>query len=170
MKKIYYTLTTVVCVFLIIISNRTQAQSTQPKLDQMELMKQFLGNWKGEIGKDTMMIFSFTSFGQAFEFNSTIFTKEKTLSSGKEIYGYNKKYDKIVIAAIGNTSPKINLYAGWFSSKDTGNLVGYQYISNPDESSYKVQWIFVPPDSAKRIVFRNNKAVSMSTYFREKNK
>jgi hypothetical protein len=51
MKKLC--LTTVVFVFLMFISNVIQAQSTQTKLNQVELAKQFLGTWQGNTGKDT---------------------------------------------------------------------------------------------------------------------
>ncbi len=45
---------------------QVQAQTTQTKLDQMELMKQYLGIWKGELAKDTVMILNFTSYGTYF--------------------------------------------------------------------------------------------------------
>jgi hypothetical protein len=159
---------TLVSIILLLCTNGILAQTTQPKLNQMELMKEFLGVWKGEIAKDTVMIMNFTSFGKAIENNYKITVKDKILYSGKEIYGYNQKYDKIVVAAIHDNSPQMGLYAAWFSSKDTGNLVGYQYLSNPEKSTYKIQWIIIPPDSSKRIVIQNKNVVSVSTYFREK--
>lgn len=155
-------------VLLLLCALGVQAQTTQPKLNQMELMKQPLGIWKGELAKDTVMIMNFTSFGLAIEDNYKIATKDKILYSGKEIYGYNQKYDKIILAAISDNSPNIDLMAIWFSSKDTMNLVGYQYLTNPEKSPFKMQWILMPPDSAKRIVYQNNKVISVSTYFREK--
>ena len=157
-----------VAITLLLWTNGIYAQTTQPKLNQMELMKNFLGIWKGELKKDTVMIMNFTSYGKAIEDNYKIVTKDKILYSGKEIYGYNQKYDKIICAAISDNSPKITLMACWYSSKDTGNLVAYQYLSNPETSTFKIQWIIIPPDSSKRIVLQNNKVVSVSTYFREK--
>ena len=163
-----FLLTTMTVLFLLLLTIEVQAQTTQTKLDQMELMKQPLGIWKGELAKDTVMIMNFTSFGLAIEDNYKIATKDKILYSGKEIYGYNKKYDKIILAAISDNSPNIDLMAIWFSSKDTMNLVGYQYLSNPEKSTFKIQWILIPADSAKRIVYQNNKVISVSTYFRVK--
>lgn len=157
-----------IAVFLLLISNGIQAQTTDTKLNQMELMKQYLGIWKGEVAKDTVMILNFTSYGKAVENNYKIVIKDKILYSGKEIYGYNPKYDKIILAAVTDYSPRISLAACWFSSKDTGNLVGYQYLANPEKDNNKMQWILIPPDSAKRIVYQNNKVISVSTYFREK--
>ena len=83
-------------VLLLLGANVAQAQTTQPKLNAMESMKQYLGIWKGEVAKDTVMILNFTSYGQTIEDNYKIVTKGKVLFSGKEIYGYNQKYDKII--------------------------------------------------------------------------
>ena len=162
-------LTTMTVVFIQCFTVGIQAQITQTKLDQLELMKQCLGVWKGELSKDTIMIMNWTSFGKAIEDNYKIVTKDKILYSRKAIYGYDEKSDKIVVAAISDNSSSIDLMAIWFSSMDTANLVGYQYLSNPEKSNFKMQWILIPPDSAKRIVINNNKVVSVSTFFREKN-
>ncbi len=164
-----FCLTTLIVAILLLCTNEIQAQTTQTKLDQIELMKQCLGIWKGELAKDTIMIMNWTSYGKAIEDDYKIVTKDKILYSRKAIYGYDQKYDKIVTAAITDNSPNIDLMAIWFSSKDTANLVGYQYISNPEKSNFKMQWIFIQSDSAKRIIINNNKIVSVSTFFREKN-
>ncbi|MGZ5548656.1 MAG: hypothetical protein ACXWFZ_11980 [Nitrososphaeraceae archaeon] len=166
MKK--YFLTTVIVFILFLCTTGIQAQTSDTKLDQIELMKQCLGIWKGELAKDTIMIMNWTSYGKAIEDDYKIVTKDKILYSRKAIYGYDQKNDKIVAAAITDNSPNIDLMAIWFSSKDTANLVGYQYLSNPEKSNFKMQWILIPPDSAKRIVIYNNKVVSVSTFFREK--
>jgi hypothetical protein len=164
--KTFYS-TAMIFAFLLLYSNGIHAQTTT-KLDQMALMKQYLGIWKGEVAKDTVMILNFTPFGKAIEDNYKLVTKGKILFSGKEIYGYNQEYDKIIIASLTDYSPEIGLGVGWVISKDTGNVVGYQYLSNPEKDNNKVQWILIPPDSAKRIVYQNNKLISVSRFFREK--
>jgi len=156
-------------VFIQCFTVGIQAQATQTKLDQIELMKQCLGVWKGELAKDTIMIMNWTSYGKASEDNYKVVTKDKILYSRKAIYGYDQEYDKIVVAAITDNSPNIDLMAIWFSSKDTANLVEYEYLSNPEKSNFKMQWILITPDSAKRIVIYNNKVESASTFLREKN-
>jgi hypothetical protein len=166
MKK--YLLTTMIVFILFLCTTGIQAQTADTKLDQIELMKQCLGIWKGELAEDTIMIMNWTSYGKASEDNYKVVTKDKILYSRKAIYGYDQKYDKIVVAAITDNSPNIDLMAIWFSSKDTANLVEYQYLSNPEKSNFKMQWIFIQSDSAKRIVIYNNKVVSVSTFFREK--
>jgi hypothetical protein len=168
MKKIC--LTTLIELLVLFCTTELQAQNTAPKLDQMELLKQCLGIWKGELAKDTIMIMNWTSYGKAIEDNYKVVTKGKILYSRKAIYGYDEKHDKIVAAAITNNSTSLDLMAIWFSSKDTANLVEYQYLSNPEKSNFKSQWILVPPDTMKRIVIQNNTVVSVSILVREKNK
>jgi hypothetical protein len=165
----FFCLTLSVAVFLLSLLNGVQAQPTTTKLNQVELMQQLLGTWKGELAKDTIMVMNWTSYGKASEDNYKVVTKDKILYSRKAIYGYDQKYDKIVVAAIADNSPNIDLMAIWFSSKDTANLVEYEYLSNPEKSNFKMQWILITPDSAKRIVIYNNKVESVSTFLREKN-
>ncbi len=61
MKK--FCLTISIAVFLLICTNELQAQTTQTKLNQVELMKQLEGSWTGEIGKDTIDNYNFKPVG-----------------------------------------------------------------------------------------------------------
>jgi hypothetical protein len=51
MKKSLAALT--INLFLFICSPKILAQTTQTTLNQVELMKQFVGTWQRDIGKDT---------------------------------------------------------------------------------------------------------------------
>ena len=62
-------LTTVICAFLLFICNGIQAQTTQTKLNQVELMKQWLGTWQGDIGKDTVDLWEGKLYGKAVIIN-----------------------------------------------------------------------------------------------------
>jgi hypothetical protein len=98
MKTLFLTAMTV--VFLLCLTIGVQAQTTQTKLDQVELMKQFLGTWKYELAKDTTIISEFTPFGTAIEDNYQIVTKGKILDSGNELLGYDKNSDRIITARL----------------------------------------------------------------------
>jgi hypothetical protein len=50
MKPFYLNIT--IIVFLVLYTNRIQAQPSQTGLNQTELSKQFLGTWKAEVTKD----------------------------------------------------------------------------------------------------------------------
>ena len=49
--------------FLIVIASQANAQTTQPELNQVDLIKQLIGNWKSEINKDTVEYMETKSYG-----------------------------------------------------------------------------------------------------------
>ena len=55
------------------------AQSSQQDLDQVELMKQFMGEWKHDSGNDTVSYLSYSPYGKGYLF------KAKWQAKGKPI-------------------------------------------------------------------------------------
>ena len=53
MGTFYLTLTAI--ALLLLSTNVAQAQTTQPKLNQVELSKKLIGNWKAELAKDVRL-------------------------------------------------------------------------------------------------------------------
>jgi hypothetical protein len=159
---------TMIIVFLLICANGTHAQPMQTKLNQVELMKQFLGTWKGEIGKDTIIIGDNTPFGTGMDCNIQIITKNKILDSAKQLYGYDKKYDKFIIAELKKSSPVIELCVTWFTSANTGEMILFQDISNPENAILKWKFEFKSPDMIIQTALKNNKAYKVVTTTRVK--
>ncbi len=93
MKKLC--LTSVIFVFLLFISNGIQAQSTQTKLNQVELAKQFLGTWQTTFGKDTVEIWEAKPYGKAIIISVTQTVKGKKYDSYVCNIGYDDRDDKI---------------------------------------------------------------------------
>jgi len=154
--------------FLMMGTNPIQSQTTDDKLNQVELIKQWVGSWKYEIGKDTSVIQNVKFFGKAMEDSIVTVSNGKILGYEKEIWGYDKTHDKYIIAYIGETSPAIYLYAAWFTSKDSMTIVQHQYISNPEKANFKIEWVILSPDLITRTVFVNEKVTDVSTYNRIK--
>jgi hypothetical protein len=63
MKKFIITTIALITIFSL---NVTKAQTKQPKLNQMELYKQFVGTWQAEIGADSIEIRECREYGQAY--------------------------------------------------------------------------------------------------------
>ncbi len=166
MKTIY--LAALIAGFLMMGTKPIQSQTTDDKLNQVELIKQWVGSWKYEIGKDTSVIQNVKFFGKAMEDSIVTISKGKILAHEKEIWGYDKTNDKIIIAGISETSPAIYLYAAWFTSKDSMTIVQHQYISNPEKANFKIEWVILSPDLITRTVFVNDKVTDVSTYNRIK--
>jgi hypothetical protein len=62
-----FCLTTMIVVFLLLCTQGIQAQTQQTKLNQAELLKQFLGTWKSEMVNDTTWAGEMKSFGNGLE-------------------------------------------------------------------------------------------------------
>jgi len=161
-------LTTMIALFLLGVTTGIQAQTTQTKLNQVELMKQFLGIWKCEVAKDTTIVIDITPFGTIIEENFKIVSKDKILDSGKHLWGYDKENDKLITAHVSISSPNIYIMAFWWTSKNTIEGVPFQDISNPDKAALKWKIEFRSPDLYLLTTIQNNKVVATFTYTREK--
>ena len=166
MKKICLTLTIV--VFLLISSKGMQAQTLQTKLNQVELMKQYVGTWKAQIAKDTAMIFDITPFGNAYEGNINWIVKGQIINSGKWLWGYDKKRDKFIVEELWKYIDPVRIDAYWFTSDNTAESVPLYNISNPELSSSKAKLEIKSPDLIIHYFLRDNKVVRTFTYTREK--
>jgi uncharacterized protein (UPF0248 family) len=167
MKTIRFTI--MINVFLLFLPNGAQAQSTEIKLDQVELMKQFIGNWKVELGEDTAYIAEIAFFGNGGleEYNKVVI-KGKDLAEKRCLWGYDKKYDKYVIAIINKNDPNINFMAIWFTSKTLCEYFDFVYISNPEVAPSKETFEFKSPDLFIETDIKNNQPFMTYTYSRIK--
>lgn len=165
MKK--FCLTTFIAVFLLLCTNGLQAQTAQEKLNQVELMKQFVGTWKFDLAKDTTVFWDMKSFGIGMEGNFRIATKGKTLMEGKQLWGYDNKFDKWISAQMMK-GVTLQLYAHWFTSKNKWTTISYENISNPDKASEKWDMEFKSPDVLTNSWIRNNELIVVKTLTRVK--
>ena len=75
---------------LLICSGGIQAQTTQPSINQVGLLKQFIGKWQATTGKDTVEIWEGKSYGEALII--TITREVKGVKS--PVYVNNIGFDK----------------------------------------------------------------------------
>jgi hypothetical protein len=93
MKKTFLSMT--IIVFLLLCSNGIQAQSTQTKLNQVELMKQWLGTWQRDIGKDTVELWEGKLYGKAVVINVYQVINGKRSDYYIINCGYDERDDKL---------------------------------------------------------------------------
>ena len=93
MKKLW--LTTAIFVFLLSLSSVIQAQNTQTKLNQVELLKQWLGTWQNDVSKDTVEIWEAKPYGKAIIAN--VYRVIKGVKSDSYVinFGYDDRDDKL---------------------------------------------------------------------------
>jgi hypothetical protein len=162
-----FCLTTIISLFLLFCTNVIQAQTQQTKLNQVELMKQFIGTWKGEMGKDTAFVMEIKSFYNGFESYLKTETKGKIIIEEKTIMGYDKKNDRLIESGLMNSNPDIITWVNWFSSSNKMEAVLLEDMSNPEKA--KLKWTFELP-SPNLLVWTNivnNKKTGTYTFHRE---
>jgi hypothetical protein len=152
-----FSLTTLIAGVLLFCTIDIHAQSRNSQLNQVELMKQFIGTWKGEVGKDTIVIGVNKPFGPGLDCTSEIITRGKILNSVRQLFGYDIKNDKFIIAELIKSSPSIELCATWFISKSEGEMVLFQDISNPENAILKWRFEFKSPDTIVQTALKNSK-------------
>jgi hypothetical protein len=87
-----------IAVFLLLSALSMQAQTTGTRLNQVDLMKQWIGTWKTEGAYVSSEIKPFGN--DALEGYQKTIVNDSVLSEHKFIYGYDKKSDKYISAAI----------------------------------------------------------------------
>lgn len=166
MKKIY--LTAIISVSLLFCSNRMQAQTNLTKLNQVELLKQFISNWKGEVGKDTTAFWEIKSNGTGIECNFRYVTNGKMIMEGKQLWGYDNKVDKFILSSTINGMDTGTLGL-WFTSKNKCMITAFSDISNPEKASFKLETEFKSPDMFIQKTIVNNNFNKTVTFNRVKN-
>jgi len=146
-----------------------KASDTPKELNQVELMKKWIGTWKNEIGKDSTVISKFIPIGKGgLEGSQNSFLKGKIVSEEKNLWGYDKKSDKYFCARIWKDKPDIILFAFWFTSENACERIPFEYISNPEQAPIKTIYEFKSPDLVTKTDFEKNKPVKTYTGFRIK--
>jgi hypothetical protein len=140
------------------------AQATGPKLNQVELLKQFAGSWQGELGKDTCIVGDNVVFGTGLVCNSQVIAKGKIVTSVKQLYGYDQKKDKFIVAELIESSPCIEICTTWFTSQTTGELI----ITNPENVTVNYKFEFRTPDVIVQTAIQDNKVLKEITLHRIK--
>lgn len=93
---------------------KVENQLSKTKLDQVELMKQFIGNWAAEAGKDSTWFWEITPSNKGYVHAFYLKVKGKTVETMPGIIGFADEYR--------NTTFLI-LYQDGFISRDIGGFV-----------------------------------------------
>ncbi len=154
-----------IAVYLFFFTNGIQAQTTQTKLDQVDLMKQLLGKWESQMSQDTIWTGECKTVWNGLEWSSKTITKGKIIKEAKSLIGYDKKNDKLIESEINNINPNIRLYSIWFTSTDKFAAILFEDISNPEKTSLS-NYEFKSPDLLIETAIQNNKTIGTHTYHR----
>lgn len=138
------------------MKHKAFTESTETNLDQGELMKKFLGTWEGEFENSTFFKNETKQFAKGFISNSQVTIGGKIVDSIAQIFGYDNKIDKFIIAELKESSPGIELCLVWFISEKTGEIV----IINPENAPFKFKFEFKDLDILEQVAIQDNKIVN----------
>ena len=157
-------------IFILLCINEINAQTIQTDLNQMELLKQFTGTWENKTIKDTLYTAEFKPYGSGgLEFNLKGVAQGKVWLEIRQLWGYDKKSDKVVIGGFMKDSPNFMLQAAWFTAKNRFKQVPYEFASNPEKAGFIVVFDLKSPDLVIRTEIVNGKSLVAETYSRVKN-
>lgn len=150
--------------FILFGTFELQAQTTDNRLNQVDLIKKFVGRWKCELGKDTVLIGDNISFGTGLVCSSQMIANDKIINSVKQLYGYDKKIDKFIVAELIDSSPVIEICTCWFTSPNAGELV----VTNPENAPFRFKFEFKNSDLVVQTAIQNDKVIKEITIARIK--
>jgi hypothetical protein len=120
------------------------SQSAKEEPDQLELMKQFIGKWAAEAGKDSTWIWEISPSNKGYVHAFDLKVKGKTVETMPGIIGFADEY---------RNSNFLILYPGGFISRDIGGFVSDdKYVAErfypQDEKTSLGTWecTFLTPD------------------------
>lgn len=132
----------IVILFLVSITG-TEAQTIQTQLNQVELMKQFIGAWECELGKNTIYRSDNKPFGNGMACIIQVMSNGEIIDSVEQLFGYDAKTDKLVLAELIQSSSIVEVSTCWFTTEHTGEIIA----NDPtDNLSIKINFEFATPD------------------------
>jgi len=167
MKK--WCLTFAIAVFLLFFVSGIQAQTTQTKLNQVELYRQLTGTWKYDYNTDTILFWEIKSFGGGFEVRVRAELKDRTIFyEAKSFIGYDNKNDRLIESQVKSNSPNIFLYIVWFTSSNRFIEILLENISSPEKSTEKWAFELKSPDLIETNYMKSDKIIAVSIWNRLK--
>ena len=131
---------------LILINNPivAQDQTAKTKLNQIELIKQFVGKFKHEIGKDTVIIWDCKPFGNGYELSYTFSAKGKVYYDIKDLWGFDIKSDTWVVFSIENRENYKVFYQKFITPSEM--IVDRVYILGNEDKQESYSMEVISPD------------------------
>ncbi len=155
-----------IAIYLFIGINRIQAQTTVSQLDQVTLIKQFIGIWQNEFAPDTSIIWEFKSYGKGLETTYKITTKGKTLREAKQLVGFDSIFEKFTNFTLISNG-RIVVFTGKFTS-DNKMYMEVKDKINPEKVLSRGEYEFKTSDMFTVTRIFGNYGAKPGNYYRIK--
>jgi ketosteroid isomerase-like protein len=150
------------------MEEKAVADKNSGQQEQIELHKQFIGSWKGEVAKDTICYWDVKPYGTGMECYFKYVTKGTTVMDGKQLWGYDTGAGKFTMAEMMKGFDNA-IYCSWFDSKSTCTMQYYGPVTTTasgDTWEWKIE--FKSPDMFVENILKNNYPVQTITMNRVK--
>ena len=119
-------------------------QSAEKKLDQVALLKQFIGTWEAEIGKDSVVVLIFTPLNNGLHVVQENKANGEAYLTYKGVFGLSNDKEMIIAAAIAPNGTMI-LDFGKFVDED--KYVIDRHFGNTAHVASLLEWEFITTES-----------------------
>ena len=126
------------------ISLTLSAQSTEEELDQVELLKQFIGTWKAEVAEDTVLILKFVPIGGALLHTMEVLAKDSIYYTRPGIYGFSHDKKTVRFAGVDRDGIMSFDYGRFVSDK---KYIAEMYEDNLKHPLFIEEIIFISLES-----------------------
>ena len=147
-------------LFLSLIVIGIQAQNVKTNLDQKELIKQFEGKWQASIGKDSVEVWEWQLYGNAYVFDVTIIANKKESAVYKNFWYYDNNLGKFYGAQIFHHGWWAGVWNGLFTEQNKF-VIDYYPISDPANIRSKIECVI---DSKDKFTMTNKFMASGTVY------
>lgn len=150
----------VIIVLLFLISvTEIEPQTMETQLNQVESMKQFIGTWECQLGKNTIYRTYNKSFGKGMACIIQVISNGDIVDSIEQLLGYDAVTDKFVLSELIRSSTNIQISSIRFTTEHTGEIISND---SADNSSIKINFDFASPDVINETaILDNNITVEM---------
>lgn len=132
-------------VFLSVIVIGIQAQNVKTNLNQKELVKQFEGKWQAPSGKDSVEVWEWQPYGNAYSFDITVIANKKESSNYKNFWYYDNNLGKFYGAQIFHHGWWAGGWNGLFTEQNK-LVIDYYPLSDPAKILSKIEFVIDSKD------------------------
>jgi hypothetical protein len=155
MKKLC--VTTAIFVFLFFLTDGIQGQPTQ-QIDQVKLMKQMIGTWQANKGKDTVEVWECSQYGpQAFVINVSLIIKGQKVPFYINNVSFNPREGKLRGFSLYVDGTYGTWIGGYTSETKSEGVLAQDFVPQPSWGKYvtllknpkEYNWVFYNGNGVK---------------------
>lgn len=138
------------------MGGKAVADKNAGQQEQIELHKQFIGSWKGEMAKDTTIYWEVKPYGTGMECYFKSVSKGKIVMEGKQLWGYDTGAGKFTMVEMMKGVDNA-IYSSWFDTKSACTMQYYGPVSTTasgDALEWKIE--FKSPDMFVETILKNH--------------